>query len=199
MTASGIRRRVVALVGAFAAGVAMSFGQTYAPEWLAPLFNSAAPVVAVAGLTAFAARRWWSSALIAAVASPTLVAGYYLTAHLRGFAASMSWVALWATAGVLVGAVMGLAVWVLLNPSALVWRAAAAALWPGIAVGEAAHGLVRNSESTPPEYWWAQAVLGVAVLAAVTWKHARTAMGWLLAVVFATAIAAALFAVYGAF
>ena len=41
---------VFALVVAFAAGVAMSFGQTYGPDWLAPMFNSAAPVVAVAGL-----------------------------------------------------------------------------------------------------------------------------------------------------
>jgi len=193
-----VRRWAIALIGAFAAGVAMSFGQTYAPEWLAPLCNSAAPVVAVAGLTAFAARRWWSSALIAALAGPTLIAGYYLTSQLRGFAASMSWVVLWATAGVLFGAVMGLAVWVLLHASRLMVRAVAAALWPGIALGEAAHGLLRNGESTPAGYWWAQAVVAVVVLTAVTWKHAWSVLGCVLATVSAALIAAVIFAVYGA-
>jgi hypothetical protein len=190
-------RWVAALAFACAAGVAMSFGQTYSPEWLSPLFNSAAPVVAVAGLVAFAARRWWTSALIGALAGPTLVAGYYATSHLRGFAGSSTSIALWSTAGVIAGAAMGLAVWVLLTPSPLPLRAAAAALWPGIAIGEAAHGIVRIADTTPAGYWWAQAAVGVAALAAIAWKHLPTWSGRLLAAAFTAAFAAALFVIYG--
>jgi len=178
-------------------GVALSFGQTYGPEFLAPLFNSGAPVAAVAGLAAFAARRWWTSALIGAIAAPVLVAGYYVTAELRGFASSASWVALWATAGVVVGAAMGLAVWALLSRTPTFARAAGAALWPGIAIGEAAHGLTRIADTTPVGYWWAQAALGLVVLVAVAWKHLPTWPGRLLAVGFTLAFAAATYVAYG--
>ena len=188
---------VFALVVAFAAGVAMSFGQTYGPDWLAPMVNSAAPVVAVAGLAAFAARRWWTSALIGALAGPALVAGYYLTAHLRGFASSATWVATWSTAGVVVGGAMGLAVWVLRSRTPMLAKAAAAALWPGIAIGEAWHGLTRIADSTPAGYWWAQAAVGVAALAAIAWYHLPTWAGRTLAVVFAAVIALGVYVAYG--
>jgi len=87
----------------------MSFGQTYASDAVRPLFNSAAPVVAVAGLVALAARHAWSSMLLGATAGPTLVAGYYVTSHVRGFANSTSNIALWGAAGIAFGAAMGLA------------------------------------------------------------------------------------------
>ena len=190
-------RWTCALIFGFVAGVAMSFGQTYASDAVRPLFNSAAPVVAVAGLVAFAARRWWTSALIGALAGPVLVAGYYLTAHARGFAASASYVALWSTAGVLFGAAMGLAVWTLLSPTPTPAKAIAAALWPGVAIGEAWHGLARIADSTPAGYWWTQATVGVAVLVATAWYHVPTWSGRAIAAASTIVIAAGVFAVYG--
>lgn len=191
-----ILRGAIALALAFAAGVALSFGQTYSPYVLSPLFNSAAPVVAVAGLAAFSARRWWTSALVGALACPALMAGYYITSHVRGYASSASWIALWTTAGLLFGAAMGLAVWCLLSRTPLPVKAASAALWPGIAIGEAWFGLTVNAESTPPAYWWAQVAVGLVVLVAVGCKHLPTWAGWVLAVVFAGVVAVVVHAAY---
>ena len=62
----------VALAGSLIAGVVMSFGQTYAPEALAPLFNSATPVVALAALVALACRGgWWARCTWATRPPPT--------------------------------------------------------------------------------------------------------------------------------
>jgi hypothetical protein len=190
-------RAAAALALAVAAGVAMSFGQTYAPDWLQPLFNSAAPVVAIAGLVAFAARRSWSSALLGALSGPAVMAGYYLTSEVRGFANSASWIVLWSTAGVLFGAVMGWAVWLLRHHAPIGLKAPAAALWPGVAIGEAAHGLARIADSTPIGYWWTQAAVGAGVLAAVSWYHLKTWPGRLLAAASTVVIAAVVFAAYG--
>ncbi|MGC4175464.1 DUF6518 family protein [Demequina sp.] len=191
-------RGALALALAFAAGVAMSFGQTYTPHALSPFFNSAAPVVAVAGFVAFTARRWWLSALIGAFAGPAVMAGYYVTSELRGFPGSASYIALWSTAGVIVGAAMGLGVWALRFSSSTPLKAAGASLWPGVAVGEAAFGLTANAETTPGGYWWAQAVLGVAALAAIAWYHLPTWAGRLMSLGFAAVVALAVFAAYGA-
>ena len=75
---------------------------------------------------------------------------------------------LWVAAGVLAGSVMGAAVWTMRQPrsaSPPPWvRGLAVGFWPGIALGEAAHGLIRIADTTPTAYWWTQAVVGVAVL-----------------------------------
>ena len=191
-------RWAAALGFALVCGVAMSFGQTYASDAVRPLFNSAAPVVAVAGLVALAARHAWSSVLLGAMAGPTLVAGYYVTSHVRGFANSTSSIALWGAAGIAFGAAMGLATWLLRSRVGPMWRAAAASLWPGIAIGEAWHGLARIADSTPASYWWTQAALGVAVLAVLSGWRVPTWSGRVLAVIFTAAVAAATFALYGA-
>jgi hypothetical protein len=186
-----------ALVFALLCGVAMSYGQTYAPDALAPFFNSAAPVVVVAGVASLAAKRWWGATVLGAAAAPLLVAGYYLTSHLRGFANNSSWIALWATAGIIVGATMGLAWWLLRSRVPAVLRAAGAAALPGILVGEAWHGLARISDTTPAAYWWTQAAIGVAVLVVAAARRVPTWPARLLAVGFAGAVALAVYTAYG--
>ena len=190
-------RWVVALAFAFACGVALSYGQTYAGDAVRPIFNSAAPVVAVAGIASLAARRAWTSALLGGLAGPTLVAGYYVTAHLRGFDGSASYIALWGTAGILFGAAMGIASWLLRADVGAIWRGAAASLWPGIAIGEAWHGVARISDSTPAAYWWTQAAIGAAVLLTLAAWRVPTWTARALAVVFTAAIAAGVFVLYG--
>ena len=191
-------RWAIALAFAFACGVALSYGQTYASDALRPIFNSAAPVVAVAGIASLAAGRAWTSAALGGLAGPTLVAGYYVTAHLRGFDGSASYIALWGTAGILFGAAMGLATWLLRANVGAIWRAAAASLWPGIAIGEAWHGISRISDSTPAAYWWTQAAIGAAVLLVLAGWRVPTWTARALAVAFTAAIAAGVFALYGA-
>lgn len=75
----------LALVAALVAGVVMSFGQTVSPESIAPLFNSAAPVVALAAAVAMAARSVWACTAMGAIAGPLAMVGYYATAALRGY------------------------------------------------------------------------------------------------------------------
>ena len=187
-----------ALAGSLIAGVVMSFGQTYAPEALAPLFNSATPVVALAALVAMACRGgWWAHALLGASAGPLAMVGYYATTSLRGFPVGMRMVGFWVVAGVVSGLVMGVAVWLLQGHGDPVLRGAAAGAFPAVALGEAAHGLRRIADTTPSSYWWVQAAVGVAVLA---WLMVARLTSWparLAAVAVAVLGARALFAVYG--
>ena len=193
-----LARWLAALAFAFAAGVGLSYGQTYAPDGLAPLFNSAAPVVLVAGLASLGARRWLGAASLGALSAPALVAGYYVASHLRGFAGSARNIAMWGAAGVVFGAAMGLAWWLLRTPASPWLRAAGASVLPGIAIGEAWHGLTRIADSTPAAYWWTQAIVGAAMLLLLASWKVPTWPARLLAAGFTAAIAAAIFAIYGA-
>lgn len=148
-----------AVTVALAAGVIMSFGQTFAPAGIAPIFNSAAPVVALAAGVAFAARSWWGHVVLAAAAGPLAMVGYYGTSALRGYGVSSSMVMMWCTTGVIAGAVVGLAVWALRGHGDQLrhigpMRALGAAAFPAVALGEAAHGITRISDTTPVAYWW---------------------------------------------
>jgi len=188
----------VAVVAAVAAGVAISFGQTYAPAGLAPLFNSALPVVTLAAAVSLAGRRWWQSAVLGAVAGPLAMVGYYSTASLRGFGVSLSMVAFWCAAGIVFGSLMGLAVWVLRGERASgLAGGAAAGYWPGIAAGEAAHGLTRIADTTPVPYWWVQLGLATVALAGLVALRLAGASARLIAVGTALAVGAGVYVVYG--
>lgn len=188
----------LALAGSLAAGIAMSFGQTYSPDALAPLFNSATPVVALAGLVAAACRGpWWAHALLGAAAGPLAMVGYYSTTMLRGFPVGMRMVLFWCVAGVVSGLAMGVAVWMLRGHGEQTLRGVAAAVFPAVALGEAAHGLRRIAETTPSSYWWTQAAVGVAVLvwlAAMRLSSLRARLAALAAAVLAARL---IFVVYG--
>lgn len=192
---------LAATAGPALAGVGMSFGQTVSPDALAPFFNSAAPVVAIAAAAALAGRRPWQAVALAAVAGPSTMAGYYGTAALRGFDVSATWVAFWCTAGVAVGAVMGGAVWLLRSRGgrapAPAWRGLAASVWPGVALGESAHGLLRVADSTPVAYWWCEVTVGVAVLAWLCATRVRSVVGTAIALLGTLAVAAGLYFTYG--
>jgi len=186
----------------------MSFGQSAAPDALLPLFNSAAPVAAISVAAALAGRRPWQAMALGALAGPMTMVGYYGTSALRGFGVSGSWVLLWCTAGVAVGAVLGSVVWELRSSKAWrapgtgrtshVWRGLAAATWPGIAIGEAAHGIARIADSTPVGYWWTELAVGVAVLAVTCARRARSRLSASVAVLGTVVVAAGLFLTYGA-
>ncbi len=198
-----------ALVGPVVAGIGMSFGQSVSPDWLLPLFNSAAPVAAIAVAAALAGRRPWQARALAALAGPMTMAGYFGTSTVRGFGVSSPWLPFWCTAGFAIGVVLGSAVWVLCSSetgrapgtgrSARVWRGLAAAAWPGIAIGEAAHGIVRIADSTPVGYWWTEYAVGVAVLAATCVWRARSRLSVAFAVLGTVVVAGGLFVTYSAF
>lgn len=188
----------VALAGSLSAGVVMSFGQTYAPDVLAPLFNSATPVIALAALVAAACRgTWWAHALLGASAGPLAMVGYYATTSLRGFPVGMRMVTFWVVAGLVSGVAMGVAVWLLRGNGDPVLRGVAAGLFPAVALGEAAHGLRRIADSTPASYWWAQAAVGVAVWGWLTVTRLNSWRAGLAALAMGVLAATGLFTVYG--
>lgn len=191
-----IPKWAVALLVSLSAGIAMSWGQTFAPEGLAPLFNSAAPVVALAAGVAWMASGWRTSVLWGALAGPLAMVGYYGMSAIRGFGVNPSMVLLWCVAGVLFGSVMGLAVW-LIRSRDDAWAGLAAGFWPGIALGEAAHGTQRIADTTPVGYWWTLAGLGVTVLAIVLVTRVSNVLPRALGIVTSAAVATVVFMVYG--
>ena len=189
------------VVGALLAGVALSFGQTTAPDGIAPLANSALPVVTLAALAALAGRQLWACVALGAAAGPLAMVGYYGTSVLRGFGASSSSLLLWVTAGLVAGSVMGAAVWAMRQPRedapSMLLRGLAVGFWPGIALGEAAHGLTRIADTTPTAYWWAQAILGVVVLGVLATTSLNGVRAWAGAVASTIVVAGALYVAYG--
>jgi hypothetical protein len=192
---------VAVALGSLAAGVGLSFGQGLSVEPIAPLFNSALPVVTLGALAALAAHRLWACAILGGVVGPLAMVGYYGAATVRGIGASTSSVLLWVGAGVVAGSLMGAAVWVMKQPRSsgpAPWvRGAAVGLWPGIALGEAAHGLLRIADTTPTAYWWTQAVVALVVLAVLAVRCLHSASERLVAVAVAALVAGSLFVVYG--
>jgi hypothetical protein len=139
---------------------------------------------------------------LAAAVGPLAMVGYYATSAARGLGASSSSALVWIGAGVVAGSVMGASVWAMRQPATdepSWWlRALAVGFWPGIALGEAAHGLTRIADTTPSSYWWVQAVLGVLVLVVLASTRLPSSAARLLAAGSAAAVAASLYVVYGA-
>lgn len=186
----------LALAGALIAGVAMSWGQTYAPDVLAPLFNSAAPVVALSAAVAWAGRGTVSTIALGAAAGPLAMVGYYVTAQVRGYGMSAGLV-FWSMAGIVIGSLVGVAIVLMrrrLHPLA---TAAAVAWMPGLALGEATHGLTRIADTTPVAYWWAQALLAVGVLVWLAITRLTTLVARLASLAAAVLAGAALWVAYG--
>lgn len=165
---------------------------------LSPLFNSAAPVVALAAGVALAARSWWAHVALGAAAGPLAMVGYYGTSMLRGYGVSASMVLMWCVAGVIAGAAVGLAVWSLRGHGPAPMRALGAAVLPTVALGEAAHGVVRISDTTPVAYWWSLAAVGIAVLVWLLLTRVEAVKWRILACATTAVLAGVLFVVYDA-
>ncbi len=195
-----------ALLGALVAGIVMSLGQTISPDGWSPLFNSGTPVVTVCaaaawwgarGSRALGARAWALHAALGAAAGPLTMVGYYGTGAIRGFGVWPASVLFWCVAGVVLGGAMGSAVWALGAPVGGTLRGLAAGLWPGVAMGEAAHGNVRIADTTPVAYWWTLAFAGAVALAIITARHVSGAVPRLVAIASTAVVALAVFVVYG--
>ena len=109
---TGLQRSTpVGLVAAVAAGLlvgcATSFGQAHLDGSLNPLVNSASAWLVVPFLVGALMRTPSAGAVAGVVCCLSQVAGYYTTAHLRGFPASRSFVVFWAVCAVVGGPVFG--------------------------------------------------------------------------------------------
>ncbi len=143
-------------------GGATSGLQTVLPDGLAPLANSAGPWCFAAWLLALSARSVAGGVARAVLTLAGLVVGYYVTAGLRGYAVSTTWVGAWLVVALLAGSVLGIAA-VGLRAHRRVVRVAAGLVLPGLLVAESAYGLTVVGGTTPAGYWVAEAVLAVAL------------------------------------
>ena len=168
---------VVLVAGA--AGAATSFLQTVLPHPVASLANSAGSWCLVAWLLARRASSPARGVATAVAALLALVAGYYVTADLRGFGVSSTSVGSWVATAALVGLPLGAgAVWSRTAPGRR--RVLGALVLPALLVAEAAYGVLVVGSTTSPAYWLGEGVVGVALawlLLARGPRHARPVGG----------------------
>lgn len=159
---------LVGLTG-FGLGVLTAYAQEWLPEQVGSLANSSGSWCLIAALLALLATNQLAAAGCGFLALGTLLAGYIFGAALRGDPSSMGLIGFWSLAAVLVGPFLGLgAHWVKTNRPIL--NAVGAGGISGLLVGEGVYGLAYIADTTYPPYWWAQIVVGVALL---LWAAAR--------------------------
>jgi Family of unknown function (DUF6518) len=159
-----------------ALGVVTSFGQTYRPDAIAPLFNSATSWSVIAFVAAFAARRPSRAALLGAASFAMLLVGYYATSSLRGYPVGLATTTMWIAATVVVGPVLGVsAAWFRSAPRGRRDVRGWLAVVPlgSIAMVEAIYGILVVSDTTPVAYWWTQLALGAAFVVIAPALRAR--------------------------
>jgi hypothetical protein len=170
------RRLVHALVWwslAAAAGLllggATSFGQQHLPDGLRSFANSnsgwtlLAFVVVVVCTRWSGARRWWVAAGIGLIVFHALLQGYAVVSTLRGFPDSYGPGDFYFIVATLAGPVIGLAGLWWRSPSGAL-RAAAAAVFAAVMIGDGVWGLLRVVETTGWLYWVLSILIGLGVL-----------------------------------
>ena len=184
---------VAAAVG-MAFGVATAYGQLWLPSEIASLANSSGSWSLVAFVVALRSRTPRIAAVSGALVLAGLLAGYVLGAAVRGDTSSRSLIVFWGLAALTAGPVLGVSAhWCARAGDRLV--AVGAGVMSGVLVGEGVWALASVADTTYPPYWWAEIVVGLVLLAAVTRRLPRASV--VLAVVVTAGMAAALFAVYG--
>jgi len=163
-------------------GAATSFGQTVLGDTaFQGLANAVSPWLVVPFLVGALARSWWLAAVAGLLVCVGEVAGYYVVADLRGFAAG-SWLLVWVVAGVVGGPVLGAAGRSSRTASGR-WRGAGAATLVGCWVAEAVvtYGLVLRRPDEAAVFVVVAALL--TVLLARPGRQGRAVLRWLPATV----------------
>lgn len=165
--ASSTRRtlRLAAVIGlaGFLLGAATSYGQSFLPEEIGSLANSAGAWSLVAAALALFATSQLPAAASGALALAALLAGYIATSSLRSFPASTGLIVFWGLCAIVVGPFLGLgANWI--KTDRPIFNALGAGGITGLLIGEGVYGIRYISDSTYPPYWWAQIALAIVLL-----------------------------------
>jgi hypothetical protein len=176
---------LAAAVGAgLLVGAATSFGQTVLGGTpFQGLVNAVSPWLVVPFLLGSLARTWWLAVPAGLLVCVGEVAGYYVVADLRGFAAG-SWVLVWVVAGVVGGPVLGAAGWGWRTATGR-WRGAGAATLVGCWLAEAVvtYGFVLRRPDEAAVFVVVAALLFVAL--ARPGRQGKEMLRWLPAAVLA--------------
>ena len=175
-------------------GGATSFLQTVLPEAVAPFANSASGwTLLTAGAVALCRPRTALAAVLGAVSFVALVLGYQVVSGLRGFPTDET---LFLIIGVVVGPFVGVAAaWVRHRD---LRGALGCGVLAGIAMGEAAYGLLVVLATTGWSYWTAIGATGLVLLAVTVRRAPRRAAARLPPVGLTIAVAVAFFFSYTA-
>lgn len=188
---------LVALVGltGLLLGVLTAYGQEWLPARVGSLANSTGSWCLIAFLLAFLASRRRVAIVCGALALITLLAGYVLGASVRGDPSSRGLLVFWGLAAVLVGPLLGLgANWVKSGRPTL--AALGTGAISGLLVGEGVYGLAYIADTTYPPYWWAEMIVGIALLCWVWMRRFRRLYLAAFAIVVTSVAAAAFVQVY---
>lgn len=176
-------------------GALTSFGQTWLPDEARSIANSAGTWSLLAMALASVASSRWRAAMAGAEALIALVAGYFIASVVRDFAVARSVVTFWMVCAVLVGPVLGLgALWI--RSGRAILAAMSAGSIAGVLIGEGVYGLRFIADTTYPPFWWAEVVAGIALLGAVAVARLREALPVVVALGWATVVAAGFVALY---
>lgn len=179
--------------GAVALGVATSFGQTYLPDQLRSLANSATPWTVAAFALSLVTRRPLRAACVAGLSLVGLVVGYELASRIRlDVGLSGSWRLFWTVCALVVGPVVGY-LGALARARSEPARVLLVGGLSGLAIGEGVHGLVELSTTTSSVYWWIS--VGAGAVGLVWFGWVRRTVGLAAATTGVAAVAALAFTV----
>jgi hypothetical protein len=149
-------------------------GQSFLPDWLRSVANSAAPWVVLAFGFALLSRALWAACASGFLTLASLELGYVAMAAVRGYPSAVTTVSFWLLAAVVFGPPVGLGAY-LLRIRAARWGAAGGGLLAGIVSGEGLSSYLRVRDTTTPGYWVAEMLVGLALLGLVC---RRAGVGW---------------------
>lgn len=164
-------------LGGVTFGGLTQLGQSFLPDWLHSVANSAAPWVVLAFLFALLSRAMWAACASGLLTLAGLELGYVAMASIRGYPSAVTTVAFWLVAAVVFGPPVGLGAY-LLRIRAERWGAAGGGLLAGIVSGEGLSSYLRIRDTTSPGYWIAEMLVGLGLLGLVC---RRAGVGWAIA------------------
>ncbi|WP_159617517.1 DUF6518 family protein [Arthrobacter zhaoguopingii] len=192
------RSSAIVLPLSFVLGALTSLGQTFLPESLSSVANSAGGWSAMAFALVWLSRSRYLSGMVLGVASFYLLnVGYAVISDLRGYSWSLSLGNFFVLMSFVAGPPIGLAAAWMRSRSTWVVAIASSA-FPAVLIGEGIYGLTVVAETTSPVYWIISIASGVAFVAAVSFIRLRSPAPTALSVGLTVIGAAAFLQIYGA-
>jgi hypothetical protein len=162
-------------LAAFAVAVGLVVGglTAYAQGWLSDdvgsLANSAGPWALAAFAVALTAGSTTQAAASGWLVLTSCEVGYAICTELRGDSNSTRTVMFWLCAALIAGPLLGIAAqWARTDRAEQ--RGLGIGVIAGVLCGEGVYGLTTVSETTSNAYWTIEIVIGLALLAAATWR-----------------------------
>ena len=163
----------IAPIVGLAVGVLTAYGQGWLGDGFNSLANSAGPWSLAAFLVARRARGIPVAIIAAVITLVMSVIGYAIATEIRGGSNAASTVVFWVLAGFLAGPPLGVAAqW---SKQKVVLRAVGYGVLGGVFLGEGIYGLDRIADTTEPNYWRVEILVGVAVIAFAAFTASRAA------------------------